>query len=70
MAIDHGTVDVSPTDGSADCVISGERALVDGIVRGDTNAMAALLRGELCISGNPEMLVSVQRLFPGRRHHS
>ncbi len=70
LIIDHGTLEVAPGDGAADCVIAGERSLFNGIVRGDTNAMAALLRGELCVSGNPEMLVGVSRLFPGRGKHS
>jgi hypothetical protein len=26
--------------------------------------MAALLRGEIAVSGDPELLVAVQRLFP------
>jgi hypothetical protein len=70
VVIDHGTVNVSPGDGECDCAIVGERHLVDAIVRGESNAMAALLRGELCVTGNPEMLIGVQRLFPGRGRRS
>jgi hypothetical protein len=29
--------------------------------------MAALLRGELVVEGDPELLMLIQRLFPGPR---
>jgi hypothetical protein len=57
--------DADPDDTEADCVIVADRALFNGIVSGQVNAMAALLRGELFVAGEPDLLVLCQRLFPG-----
>jgi hypothetical protein len=42
-----------------------ERPLFNKLARGDTNAMAAVLRGEIGIKGDPELLVLFQQMFPG-----
>jgi hypothetical protein len=39
--------------------------LFDGVVTGQTNAMAALLRGEVTFDGDPELMLLFQRIFPG-----
>jgi len=39
--------------------------LFDDIVSGRANAMAALLRGDVGVEGNTELLMRVQRTFPG-----
>jgi putative sterol carrier protein len=70
VAIDGGRLAVSPeaaavpADDDADCVIATEKTCFDGIAAGEVNAMAALLRGEIAVSGDPELVVAVQRLFP------
>jgi hypothetical protein len=70
LAVDKGRLAVSPradaavTGDDADCVITADKARFDGIAGGGVNAMAALLRGEIAVSGDPELLVAVQRLFP------
>jgi predicted lipid carrier protein YhbT len=66
VTIDRGAIScaVSPDRAEADCVITGDRDLFNGVLNGSTNAMAALLRGELAVSGDPELLVAVERLFP------
>ena len=51
----------------ADCVIRAEKTLFDGITRGETSAVAAVLRGDIVIEGDRELLVLFQRLFPGPR---
>lgn len=56
LAAAHGGMD-------ADCVMSADRTIFDGIVDGRVNPLAALLRGELDVSGDPELLVACQRLF-------
>jgi hypothetical protein len=62
LTVSAGTdTDQAPDD--ADCMITADKALFEDIA-GGANAMAALLRGEIAVSGNPEMLVAVQRLFP------
>ncbi len=65
LAIDHGELAVSQGSGNADCVISANEGMFRALTRGETNAMAALLRGEVAVAGDPELVVSVQRLFPG-----
>jgi putative sterol carrier protein len=54
-----------PDEADADCVIVADRNLFNGVVSGQVNAMAALLRGELSLTGEPDLLVLCQRLFPG-----
>ena len=65
IAIDDGELGVAPDGGDADSVVTAEHALFNGITRGEVNAMAALLRGDLAVTGNPDLMVAVQRLFPG-----
>ena len=65
VTIDKGDVAVSHKRGRADCTIRGDKALFDDVVVGRTNTMAAVLRGALAISGDLELMVAVQRIFPG-----
>jgi putative sterol carrier protein len=65
VTIKKGDVAVSRADGTADCVARTDKTLFDGIVRGEENAMAAVLRGAMETEGDPELLVLFQRLFPG-----
>ena len=62
-----GDVSVSRRNVGADCVVSADKALFDGIASGKTNAMAALLRGEANVEGDVQLLVLFQRLFPPPR---
>jgi putative sterol carrier protein len=68
LHIDRGHIRVTSDDAevSADCAVIIDDALFDGIINGRTGAMAAFIRGALLIEGDPEVLVLVQRLFPGR----
>jgi hypothetical protein len=70
--IRRGTVAVSRSEANtdADCVIVASGELMDDLVSGRANAMASTLRDELVMSGDPNLLVRFQRLFPnptGRR---
>jgi hypothetical protein len=67
LTIDHGDLGVSPDTADADCVMAATEAVFGALAGGRTNAMAAVLRGEVAVSGDPELLVAVQRLFPGSR---
>ena len=65
-----GAVTVSNDAGPADCIIRTDAALFEDLVRGRANAMAATLRGQLLLEGDPALLVRIQRLLPaptGRR---
>ena len=76
IAIAKGDLSVSRHNVAADCVISADRALFDGIASGRTNAVAAMLRGAITVEGDVPLLVSFQRLLPGpprtrrRRSHT
>jgi putative sterol carrier protein len=65
VTIKKGDVTVTPANKEADCVATADRALFEGIMSGEVNAMAAVLRGEISVEGDLELLVHVQRLFPG-----
>jgi putative sterol carrier protein len=65
LGIDRGDIRVSHDSGPADCVVTTSRPDFDAIVSGQLNALAAMLRGTLVVTGDPQVLVLVQRLFPG-----
>jgi ubiquinone biosynthesis protein UbiJ len=65
IRIDRGETRVSRDDLDADCVVRVDSALFDEMASGRMNALAAMLRGVLTVEGDPELLVLVQRLFPG-----
>jgi putative sterol carrier protein len=65
VTIDKGNVAVSHRNAKADCVVRADKQLFDGIADGTQNSFAALLRGDLRIEGDAEVLVLFQRLFPG-----
>ena len=62
--IRRGVPTVSHDPGPADCVIHTDPAVFDDLARGRANAMAAALRGQLHLEGDPSLLVRFQRLFP------
>ena len=65
--VDKGTVGITPVEGAveADATIRSDRRLADAIAEGRANAMAAVLRGDLSVEGDAELLVTFQRIFPG-----
>jgi putative sterol carrier protein len=65
VAVDRGAVTVSHGDADADCVIRADRALFERLIIGEENAIAAVLRGALRVSGDVKMLLTIQRIFPG-----
>lgn len=74
VRIDRGDITVTHRTGQADCTVKGDRELFDRLVRGEDNAMAATLRGALECAGEVDLLLAIQKLFPGRelteREHS
>jgi hypothetical protein len=67
VGFNKGNVNVTPcgSTASADCVVAADHAVFDGVVTGETNPMAAMVRGDLTVGGNPELLVLFKRLTPG-----
>jgi hypothetical protein len=61
---------VSRSGDAAECVLTATGSVFDDLATGRANALAAALRNELLIDGDPSLLVRFQRLFPaptGRR---
>ena len=65
LTITKGAVTVSNDAGAADCTIRGERTLFDRLVSGRANMMSAVLRGALACTGNLDLVLAIQRIFPG-----
>jgi putative sterol carrier protein len=65
VAVDHGAVTVSDQMSEADCTIGTERPLFERLINGEENAMAAVLRGDMRCTGDVQMLLMIQRIFPG-----
>ena len=66
VSLDRGDITVSQRAGNADCTMKADRELFDRLVRGEDNAMAATLRGALICTGEVDLLLAIQKLFPGR----
>ncbi|MFG3557763.1 SCP2 sterol-binding domain-containing protein [Micromonospora sp. NPDC047557] len=65
LAIDHGRLNVSQEDREADTVIGTSPMLFDEITAGREHGLAALLRGDMTVSGDARLVVQVERVFPG-----
>ena len=65
VTIKKGDVAVSRENARADCVAHADKSLFDGIVKGEVNTLAAMLRGKVGVEGDTELLVLFKRLFPG-----
>jgi hypothetical protein len=65
LTIVDGAVTVSHDAGSADCTIRGERSLFDELASGRANMMSAVLRGALACAGDLDLVLAIQRTFPG-----
>jgi len=65
VTVAKGDLSVSHRNVRADCIVSMDRALFDGVASGKTNATAAMLRGAMGVEGDVRLLVAFQRLLPG-----
>jgi putative sterol carrier protein len=65
LVVDKGDLAVSRRNARAECTFRADKALFDRIADGKVNATAAVLRGAVVIDGNMELLVQLQKLFPG-----
>ena len=66
VTIEDGHITVASRKGKADCTMRAEVDVFDRLARGQDNAMAATLRGALVCSGEVDLLLAIQKLFPGR----
>ncbi len=68
VGINNGDIQVARGKSDADCVVRVDRRLFEAITSGQANPMAAMLRGEVVVTGDLELLVLTQkRLFPAAR---
>ena len=65
IAVKKGDVTVSHSDAQADCTVRGDRKILETIMSGRANALAATLRGAVVIEGDVGLLATFQRLLPG-----
>jgi putative sterol carrier protein len=65
VTLDRGNVSVSRKNVTADCIVRADKTLFDAMAVGEVNALAAYLRGDLALEGDPELLVLIQRVLPG-----
>ena len=65
VTIKRGDVSVSREDREADGVIGASPALFERVVRGEENALAAMLRGAMTVAGNLQLILRLERLLPG-----
>jgi putative sterol carrier protein len=65
VAVDRGDVSVSHKNVAPDFTLRADKAVFNKIAAGEMNATAAVLRGELELEGDWELMVRFQRLLPG-----
>ncbi|WBB54748.1 SCP2 sterol-binding domain-containing protein [Verrucosispora sp. WMMD573] len=65
MRIDRGDIRVSRQDMEADTVVGVSPELFEELVTGRENGLAALLRGDMTVTGDARLVVQVERIFPG-----
>lgn len=65
LIIDRQEVRVSRTFEEADLVIRADREVFDRIAEGREHVAAALLRNDLTVEGDMELLMTLRRIFPG-----
>lgn len=65
LVVDKGDLAVSRRNARAECTFRTDKALFERIAQGEANATAAVLRGAVIIDGDMELLVKLQKLFPG-----
>jgi putative sterol carrier protein len=64
VTIDRDVVAVTRENRAADCVVCGNKAVLDGLATGKLNGLTAYLQGLISLDGDPELLVLLQRVFP------
>jgi hypothetical protein len=65
IIVHRGQISVAHDVDDPDCVVDVDKELLDRMAAGQTNAMTALLRGDMMVSGDVGLLVLLERLLPG-----
>jgi putative sterol carrier protein len=66
VAIRKGNLAVSRKNVAADTTMRLSRTLFEAVVRGETNLLSALLRGEVVLEGDYRLMIMVRRVFRKR----
>lgn len=67
LTVKKGEIGVTREDHVADATILASPVLFTRIVEGETNAIAALLRGAMSSTGDLQLVVRLERILPGPR---
>jgi hypothetical protein len=65
VSFENGDVEVSRAESDVDAVVRADRALMDRLVCGEENLLAALLRGDANYTGSLVLVSRMCRLLPG-----
>jgi putative sterol carrier protein len=65
VVVDAGDVRVTQEDRDADTVVRTDPQLFEEIALGREDGLAAMLRGDMTISGDARLMVQMERVFPG-----
>ena len=65
VQLNKGDIVVAPGEGPADCTIRADEPTMEGIVAGRISPVTALLRGQIELEGDTQLLVLFRRLLPG-----
>lgn len=64
VTITRGNIGVAREQRPADCVAHTDQALFEALVRGEENAIAAMLRGAMTVTGDLYLMITFERLLP------
>ncbi|WP_405105191.1 SCP2 sterol-binding domain-containing protein [Micromonospora sp. NBC_01405] len=64
LMIDRGRLRVSQEAREANAVVGTTPELFEGLATGRENGLAALIRGDMTVTGDVRLVVQVDRLFP------
>jgi hypothetical protein len=65
LTINRGHLRVSQEDREADTVVGTSPELFERLAAGREHGIAALLRGDMTVTGDALLVVQAERLFPG-----
>ncbi|KXK59973.1 sterol-binding protein [Micromonospora rosaria] len=65
IQVDRGRIRVSREDRDADTVVWTSPAMFEQMAAGREDGIAALLRGDMTVTGDARLVVQIERLFPG-----
>jgi putative sterol carrier protein len=66
VAFAEGTIVVTRGPGEANCTLRAPEELFERVIRGEANPLTAVMRGEIEVEGDPELLLRFQRLLPSQ----